>query len=194
MFWHLVDRRRREDVPGAQGAEKHLAVEDPGEVVNVGIAQVDPYSIGSVLGDDRCQTFPDEGERLLPCGVTPTVVGTDLRCSQPVWIGFELFESGTLGANEPVGEDIVAISANAAYRVVLDRDLQTTGGLTQGQVRYSIRVSAAAVTCPLGRARNLLGVAAPTLQAPLEVPETCSLTCLQLDARTRASLPACFAQ
>ena len=130
MFGHLVDRRCREDVLGAQGAQKYLPVEDPGEIVNVGVAQVDADSIGSVLGDDRRQTFADEGERLLPCGVAPAVVGADLRCSQPVWIGFELFESGTLGANEPVGEDVVAIAANATYHVILDRDLQTAGGLT----------------------------------------------------------------
>ena len=132
VLGHLVQGAGGEDIAGAQGPDDGRHVERPGNGVGVRVAQVDPDRRAAGGRDDPPQALGGSGERLIPTGLDQFAVAAHQRSVQPVGIVVEFGETGPLGADEPVTEDVIAVAAGAGDAVVLDGQDQPAGGFTEG--------------------------------------------------------------
>lgn len=132
MLGHLVDGGRGEDAAGAEAGEQHRRVEGAGHGVHVGVAEDHAHRVRAVPFDDGPQARGDRVERLLPGGLAQLAVLAHERGAQPVGVAVDGTERGALGADEPLAEHVVAITAGAGDPGALDGEGQPAGGLAQG--------------------------------------------------------------
>ena len=134
LFGPLVHGAGRVDVARAQGPDERLPVEQPGQVVDVGVAQIDRHRVPPVLLEDRRQAALDLGEGLVPRRRLQRAGGLvlDQRCTQPVGILVQLLEGRALGTDVAAAERVLPVTPDAADgAVVADLDLEAAGRLTE---------------------------------------------------------------
>jgi hypothetical protein len=132
VLGHLVDRGRGEDAVGAEAGEQHRRVEGAGHGVHVGVAEDDSHRVRAVPLDDGADAGGDRVEGLLPGGLAQLAVPAHEGAAQPVGVAVEGAEGGALGADEPLAEHIVAVTACTGDPGALDGERQPAGGLAQG--------------------------------------------------------------
>ena len=104
--------------------------------MDAGIAEVDPDRVGAVGLDDRRQAPGDLLKRLVPGRGAQLAVAAHKRRAQAVGILLQRAQAGALGADEALGEDVVAVAADLLEPAVLvERQLEAAGRLTQGAGR-----------------------------------------------------------
>jgi len=131
----LVDRRCRESVTGSERRDEGAVVEQRAEAVRRRVAEIDRARIASMRLQQRHQPGVDGGERLVPFDLDELAVALDDRLAEPIGVVVEMAQRRTLGADEPAGEHIVAVTPDALDAVALGRDLECdlepTPGLAQ---------------------------------------------------------------
>ncbi len=94
----LVDRGRREPVPGTERQDQRAVVQHHRQVVGTRIAEVDRTGIAAVPFQDREQAGLDHGERLVPVHLHELAVPLDHRPPEPVRVLVEVAERRALRA------------------------------------------------------------------------------------------------
>ena len=127
----LIDRAGREEVLGPQRPQERLDVEDAGEVVRVGIAQIRTNGVSSVLGHHGQKQTLYLGKGLRPgCGDQLAITAHQWT-PQAIGVLVELTQGRALGTDETVAEHVVAVASYARDLLVLYGQLKATGCLTQ---------------------------------------------------------------
>jgi hypothetical protein len=132
VLGHLVDRGRGEEAAGAEAREQHRRVEGAGHGVHVGVAEDDADGVRAVPLHDGAQACRDRVERLLPGGLAQFAVLADEGGAQPVGVAVDGAEGGTLRADEPAAEHVLAVTAGPGDPGAVDGEGQPAGGLAQG--------------------------------------------------------------
>ena len=131
VLGHLVHRAGRTQVAGAHRLDERAQVEGPAHVVDRRVAEVQGHGVAAVGVPHLAQALLDEGEGGIPRDLPPTVAVLDHGGPEPVRVLVELLERRTLGADEPVAEDVVPVPPDPLDRVSLQRDLQAAGRLAE---------------------------------------------------------------
>ena len=128
----LVDGAGGEDVAGAERLDDRLQVELAGEVVDVGIAEIDAERLAAVGADDAAEQPSRLGEGLVPADLDETAVAPYQRGPQPVRVLVEVLEGRALGTQVPGTPHVVAIAPDADDLVTGGQpDLEPAGRLAQ---------------------------------------------------------------
>ena len=131
VLGHLVHGRGREDVLGAQRLDERAGEHRTGQGVCGGVAQVHRDRVAVAVGPDPSEPLGDGGEGLVPGGLDQHAVTAHQRRAETVRVLVQLAQRGALRADEPVGEHIVAVAADAHDGAVAHGQLEATGGLAQ---------------------------------------------------------------
>ncbi len=132
VLGHLVERGRREEVPGAQRADEQGRVEGSGDRVHIGVAQDDTHRVRPVLLDDRTDSGGDRVERLVPVDLPELAALPYQGAAEPVRVGVDLGERGAFRADEPLAEDVVAVAARPGDPAPFERQGQSAGRFAEG--------------------------------------------------------------
>ena len=128
---HLVDGGCAEDALGPEHLEKDPRVEDARHRMDVGIPQIDAHGIVPMLGDDGQKVGFDQSECLVPRRRLMPVAPLDQRNAYPVRVFVDLAQCRALGADEPVAENVVAVSPDPDDLLIRVGDLETAGRFTE---------------------------------------------------------------
>ena len=136
VLGHLVDRAGGVEVAAAERLDDGAVVEDAGQRVGRGVAEVQRHRVTAVGVQHGGEAPVHLGERLgprdlLPGGRGRVVAATDERRPQPVGVFVQLLEARPLGADEALGERVVPVPADAHHLGAPGGDLQPAGGLAQ---------------------------------------------------------------
>src|SRR5439155_27334473 len=85
----------------------------PGQVVDVGVPDVDGQGVAAVGGDDAGEEAAGHGEGLVPADLDEAAVAPHHRCPQPVRVVVELLEGRALGAEVAAAPHVVAVTPDA---------------------------------------------------------------------------------
>ena len=128
----LVDRAGREHAVGAERLDHDAAVEQRGEPVGGGVADVDADGVAAVLGGDPGQAVADQRPRLLPArGRELAVRAADQRGAEPVGVLVQVLQRHALRAEEAAREHVVAVAADLDDLIAAQGDLQAAGRLAE---------------------------------------------------------------
>jgi hypothetical protein len=131
LLGHLVERARREDVLGAEGADEPGEVDEHAQAVRRGVAEIQRGGVATVLLEDRLQPGVDLGERLVPGRLAQLAVAPDHRRAEAIRILVELLEPVRLGTEEAAAEHVVGIAADRDHLGAAGGDLQTARRLAE---------------------------------------------------------------
>jgi hypothetical protein len=127
----LVDRAGRVHVARPERLRQHAHIEQRGEVVRAGVADVHSRRVAPARLEDRAEAFRDHREGLVPAGRQELAAAAHERRAHTVGVLVEVLERDALRAEEAVAEDVVAVAADRGHRVAVERDLQAAGRLAQ---------------------------------------------------------------
>ena len=99
--------------------------------MDVRVAKRCAEGLAPVLLDDWLQAPFDFGERFVPGGVLPPLVGADTRAGEAIWVFVKLFERRPFRADEALGVRVVHVAADAHHLVALGGDLKAATRLAQ---------------------------------------------------------------
>ncbi len=133
VLGHLVDRGGGEDVAGAEAGDQHRRVERAGHGVHVRVAEDDADGVAARTARPRrrmpaataSKASAQLASRSSPSRRTRGVRSRSGSLSRRS-------EGGALGADEPLAEHVVAVTAGAGDPAALDGERESAGGLAQG--------------------------------------------------------------
>ena len=132
LLGHLVEGAGREHVARPEGVEQRPVVQQPGQVVDVRVAEVHRDGVSPVPVEDRGEAGLDHRERLRPVDRLPVAVRAHERASDPVGVGVEPAEGAALRAEEPVAEHVVVVAPHEGDVAPVEVQLEAAGGLAEG--------------------------------------------------------------